>query len=191
MGHTQGIILDKHKNVALENLAVRYVQRPLMLWFNTQITCYLNNYEIMYLEFWNRMIPLWIITLWSSRFGSEGSTFLHATLEAQSCVGLCKKNNDLITSALPIGSLDTFLHYCLFYVNQGIRPYADISGVSVCVYVCVCTVYADVNVLHRSQTVIEPCTENESFFYMYSWVFVCLRERKIYVHMTHEQVYVQ
>lgn len=62
------------------------------------------------------------------------------------------------------------------------------------VCVCVRTVYADANVPCRSQTVIEPCTENESFLYnleCFVCVFVCMWERKIYVHMTHEQVYVQ
>lgn len=34
-------------------------------------------------------------------------------------------------------------------------------------------VYADANVLSRSQTVIEPCTENESFLYNLE-CFVCL-----------------
>lgn len=37
--------------------------------------------------------------------------------------------------------------------------------------------YADSNVLRRSQTVIESCTENESFFYItLSGVCVCVYE---------------
>lgn len=42
---------------------------------------------------------------------------------------------------------------------------------------CVCTVYEDANVLRRSQTVIEPCTEIESFFYIIlSGLCVCVYE---------------
>lgn len=51
------------------------------------------------------------------------------------------------------------------------------------------------NVLHRSETVIEPCTEKESFFiYILSDVCACVRvsERESDdVYMTHKQVYVQ
>lgn len=42
---------------------------------------------------------------------------------------------------------------------------------------CVYTVYEDANVLRRSQTVIEPCTEIESFFYIIlSGLCVCVYE---------------
>lgn len=49
----------------------------------------------------------------------------------------------------------------LFGVNQGLRPYADTCGA----FEYVCTVYADADVLCRSQTVIEPCTVSEFFLY--------------------------
>lgn len=60
-----------------------------------------------------------------------------------------------------------------------------------CVFVCV-----DANVLRRSQTVIEPFTESESFLYII-WsecvsVYVCaLVSERDDVYMIHKQVYVQ
>lgn len=113
----------------------------------------------------------------------------HGPTKLRHCVGLYGKRPNF--TWLPLGCL--LVHQSLFYIfdcgpsNQGIRPYADIWGA------CMCTVYADV--LRRSQTVIEPCTEKESLFlYNLEWsvcVFVCTRERKIYVHMTHECADVQ
>lgn len=71
----------------------------------------------------------------------------------------------------------------LLCVHSGTRPYADMW----CVFVCV-----DANVLHRSQTVIEPFTV--SLFYILSGVsvYVCARvSERDDVYMIHKQVYVQ
>lgn len=176
MGHTQGIILDKHKNVALENLTVRYVRMSHMLWLNTQTTCYLNNSEIMYLEFWNWMMPLRKITLWSSRFGSDGSTLFHATHKAQSCAGLCQKAMTWSPVHCLLVHLTLFLHYCLLYVSWGIRPYADISGVSM--YVCARCMQMQMFSIDL-RLWLNPAQKMSLFFNMYSWVFVCLREQDI------------
>lgn len=67
----------------------------------------------------------------------------------------------------------------LFGVNQGLRPYADTCGA----FEYVCTVYADADVLCRSQTVIEPCTVSEFFLYIWSAVCECATERERYMYI--------
>lgn len=127
---------------------------------------------------------------------SKGRTYSTDPQSSDELVYMLKHPNPLDYHWVAYRFISNFSIYfdCgLFCVNRGVRPYADICGV------CVCAreyVHGDADALRRSQTVIGPCTENKSFLYNLECfvcvcVYVCLRERKIYVHMTHEQVYVQ
>lgn len=55
----------------------------------------------------------------------------------------------------------------------------------------VCTVYADPNVVRRSQTVIETCTEDENPFFYIIWsaLCVCLREKDICIYELNRCMY--
>lgn len=125
--------------------------------------------------------------LWSSCLVRKH--IFHRPTKLRHCVGIQYVQRPKVTwlplvCLLVLQSLFYIFGWGLFNVNLGIRPYADICGV----FEYVCTVDADANVLCKSQTVIEPCTENESFLYTVIWsalcvcVFVCMREKDICVY---------
>lgn len=174
----------------MNNLTVRYVLKlDHGIKYTIQITHYFIDFNMKHLEFILKLKNAPKKDNLPSCLDGKGSTYIfHGPTKLRHCVGLYVKIPKF--TWLPLGCL--LLHQSLFYifdcglfyVNQGIRPYADICGV--CAYLCTCTVYADANVLRRSQTVIEPCTENESFFYIIlSGLCVCLcvrgRERYMYI----------
>lgn len=137
--------------------------------------------------FWNfkKMFPRKrpLTFLWSSCLVRKH--IFHRPAKLRHCVGIQYVKRPKFTwlplvCLLVLQSLFYIFGWGLFNVNVGIRPYADICGV----FEYVCTVYADANVLCRSQTVIEPCTENESFLYTVCVCFmcVCMRDKDICVY---------